>query len=137
MLIAISRLQDYRHAGVDVTWGAIIGIITAVFAYFQYYPPLTSARSQVPYPPRDFSYLVDDSHGGAEGGQYLRTGIRTRPNSEFGDGSRPLPMRQDEEGRGVERGNSQRRGRGGTEGGLGDSGFAAQSEQLTVTVTQG
>ncbi|KAI8355763.1 phosphatidic acid phosphatase type 2/haloperoxidase, partial [Mortierella sp. GBAus27b] len=52
LLVAISRVQDYRHAAIDVTWGAIIGILTATFAYLQYYPTLTSPYCQVPYPRR-------------------------------------------------------------------------------------
>lgn len=58
ILVAISRIQDYRHTATQVTWGAIIGILGALFSYHQYYPVLTSRSSQVPFPPRDFSYLI-------------------------------------------------------------------------------
>ncbi|KAF9103656.1 hypothetical protein BGX27_010482 [Mortierella sp. AM989] len=66
MLVAISRVQDYRHSAIDITWGAIIGIIFAIFAYHQYYPSITATRSQVPHPPRDFSYLTKDSEGNSQ-----------------------------------------------------------------------
>ncbi|KAF9580869.1 hypothetical protein BGW38_002321, partial [Lunasporangiospora selenospora] len=85
ILIAISRVMDYRHSGVDVTWGSIIGIIFAVFAYFQYYPPLTSASSDVPYPPRNYSKLVRDSHGRVEESSRLENAIGIRPNDSFVD----------------------------------------------------
>jgi diacylglycerol diphosphate phosphatase/phosphatidate phosphatase len=54
LLVAISRVQDYRHAGIDVTWTAIIGIAFAAFACLQYYLSLTSQNSRIPHPPRDF-----------------------------------------------------------------------------------
>ncbi|KAF9204033.1 hypothetical protein BGZ49_005772 [Haplosporangium sp. Z 27] len=85
LLVAITRVQNYRHAAIDVTWGAIIGIIFAIFAYHQYYPTLTSAKSHIPYPPRDFSYLVKDSDGNVkEVGPLERiTGIQ--PNGSYVD----------------------------------------------------
>ncbi|KAF8933059.1 hypothetical protein BGZ58_006611 [Dissophora ornata] len=66
LLIAISRVEDYRHAPIDVTWGAILGIVSAIFAYHQYYPSLTSTLSQIPHPPRDFRYLEKDLQGQVE-----------------------------------------------------------------------
>ncbi|KAF9162813.1 phosphatidic acid phosphatase type [Actinomortierella ambigua] len=60
ILIAISRIQDYRHTATQVTWGGIIGILCALFSYHQYYPSLTSRNSQIPFPPRDFSSWFQD-----------------------------------------------------------------------------
>ncbi|GAA5796550.1 hypothetical protein HPULCUR_001922 [Helicostylum pulchrum] len=52
MLIAISRVRDYRHHWSDVFVGAIFGTLFAYFAYRQYYPSLESLDSHKPYPPR-------------------------------------------------------------------------------------
>ncbi|KAF9400525.1 hypothetical protein BGX21_004114 [Mortierella sp. AD011] len=88
LMVAISRVQDYRHAAIDVTWGSIIGIIFAILAYHQYYPSVTAARSHVPHPPRDFSYLIRDSEGNThEAGNFEHvTGIQ--PNNTFVDETR-------------------------------------------------
>lgn len=52
-LVAISRTMDYRHHWHDVLVGGSLGLLVSYFAYRQYYPPLTSRRSHVPYAPRD------------------------------------------------------------------------------------
>ncbi|KAF9972972.1 hypothetical protein BGZ73_003842 [Actinomortierella ambigua] len=59
-LVAISRIQDYRHTAIQVTWGSIIGIVCALFSYHQYYPSLASRNSHIPFPPRDFSHWFSD-----------------------------------------------------------------------------
>lgn len=51
-LIAISRLEDYRHDVYDVTCGSILGISMAFFSYRRYYPSLRSNQGGVPYPGR-------------------------------------------------------------------------------------
>ena len=51
-LIAISRLEDYRHDVYDVTFGSILGMAIAYFSYRKYYPPLRSVRCDEPYPSR-------------------------------------------------------------------------------------
>ena len=51
-LIAISRLEDYRHDVYDVTVGSSIGIIVAYFSYTRYYPSLKSSRCDIPYASR-------------------------------------------------------------------------------------
>ncbi|KAI0780875.1 acid phosphatase/Vanadium-dependent haloperoxidase [Trametes elegans] len=51
-LIAISRSMDYRHHWHDILTGSLLGLVTAYFAYLQYYPPLQSEISHQPYPPR-------------------------------------------------------------------------------------
>ncbi|KAG0065338.1 hypothetical protein BGZ89_008403 [Linnemannia elongata] len=82
ILVAISRIQDYRHSGTDVTWGAIIGIIFAVFSYLQYYPSPTSRNSHIPHPCRDFSNSHPDDV------DHLEDAIGIRRNSgEFIDES--------------------------------------------------
>ncbi|KAF9557664.1 phosphatidic acid phosphatase type [Mortierella alpina] len=85
ILVAITRVQNYRHSGIDVTWGAIIGIIFAIFAYLQYYPVLNAADCQVPFPPRDFSYLNKDSQGRVDEASVLESTLGIRPNEDFVD----------------------------------------------------
>ncbi|KAI8637448.1 phosphatidic acid phosphatase type 2/haloperoxidase [Parasitella parasitica] len=55
LLIAISRLHDYRHHWADVFVGGIIGTAFAYFAYRQYYPSLAAQNSEKPFPPRSNS----------------------------------------------------------------------------------
>ncbi|KAG0242733.1 hypothetical protein BGW41_003629 [Actinomortierella wolfii] len=88
ILVAISRIRDYKHTATQVTWGGIIGIICALFSYHQYYPVLTSRTSHVPYPPRDFSYLVHSEN--QVPGQYEEEvreelGMSPRSSSSFHD----------------------------------------------------
>ncbi|KAF9384651.1 hypothetical protein CPB97_005495 [Podila verticillata] len=92
LLIAISRVRDYRHSGVDVTWGSIIGIIFAIFAYFQYYPSLTKSASHVPHPPRDFSRPVKDKEGHAHEPGHIEQFTGIEPNEEFVDESKRSPL---------------------------------------------
>ncbi|KAI8353603.1 phosphatidic acid phosphatase type 2/haloperoxidase [Mortierella sp. GBAus27b] len=91
MLIAISRVQDYRHAAFDVTWGSIIGIVFGTFAYHQYYPALTARKSHVPHPPRDFAYLVHDSQGQIHEPGHLEMVTGIQRNDSFVDESRVEP----------------------------------------------
>ncbi|KAL8715816.1 MAG: hypothetical protein Q9220_000483 [cf. Caloplaca sp. 1 TL-2023] len=48
-MIAISRLEDYRHDVYDVTIGSILGMLIAYFTYRRYYPRLNAQRPHVPY----------------------------------------------------------------------------------------
>ena len=86
-LIAISRLEDYRHDVYDVTTGSVLGMLVAYFSYRRYYPGLKSRQCDTPYPSRaewasangygklrdeeaptdsSGSYSVDDMEHGAE-----------------------------------------------------------------------
>jgi len=49
ILIAVSRIQDYRHHWTDVVAGSLIGFFLSFFSYHQYYPSLTSPTSDKPY----------------------------------------------------------------------------------------
>ena len=51
-LIAISRLEDYRHDVYDVTTGSILGMLLAYFSYRRYYPKLNSPHCEIPFPSR-------------------------------------------------------------------------------------
>ncbi|KAJ5112754.1 hypothetical protein N7532_000799 [Penicillium argentinense] len=57
LLIAISRLDDYRHDVWDVTIGSLLGMLVAWFSYRRYYPSMGSARCDVPYDKTDPSVL--------------------------------------------------------------------------------
>lgn len=63
-LIAISRVDNYRHHWQDVTVGAIIGTIFAVFAYRQYYPSLGAKKSANPFAPRSIEHLLPTALSG-------------------------------------------------------------------------
>lgn len=51
-LIAISRLEDYRHDVYDVTTGSVLGMLLAYFSYRRYYPKLNSPHCDTPFPSR-------------------------------------------------------------------------------------
>ncbi|KAG0208016.1 hypothetical protein BGX28_000904 [Mortierella sp. GBA30] len=51
-LIAASRVANYRHHWQDVTVGAFIGALFAIFAYRQYYPSLALQKCDRPFAPR-------------------------------------------------------------------------------------
>ncbi|KAF9137612.1 hypothetical protein BGX30_010045 [Mortierella sp. GBA39] len=85
ILVAISRIEDYRHSAADVGWGTVIGIFFAFFAYHQYYPSITRSHSHIPYPPRDFSYLVKDNDGKVHEAGYLEAMTGIHPNEESVD----------------------------------------------------
>ncbi|GBF63538.1 diacylglycerol pyrophosphate phosphatase [Trichophyton mentagrophytes] len=53
LMIAISRIADYRHDVYDVCSGSIIGLGTAYLVYRCYYPSLWSADCDTPYHPDD------------------------------------------------------------------------------------
>lgn len=49
LMIAISRLDDYRHDVYDVTCGSLLGVLVAYFSYRRYYPALRSPACDSPY----------------------------------------------------------------------------------------
>ncbi|KAJ2783685.1 hypothetical protein GGI15_002497 [Coemansia interrupta] len=51
-VVGATRVSDYWHHPSDVIAGATIGLFTATFSYFQYYPILISTRCDQPYDPR-------------------------------------------------------------------------------------
>lgn len=67
LLIAISRLDDYRHDVWDVTIGSLLGMLIAWFSYRRYYPALQSTRCDIPYDKGDqtdgFGRLDDEEQG--------------------------------------------------------------------------
>jgi diacylglycerol diphosphate phosphatase / phosphatidate phosphatase len=85
-LIAISRLEDYRHDVGDVMVGSILGCVVTYLNWRRYYPSLTSKWCDEPYDPpeskdgtngyqmtaRDEEELVGAEEG--EGGGSSRSG---------------------------------------------------------------
>lgn len=51
-LIAISRLEDYRHDVFDVTVGSALGITMAYCSYRRYFPSLRSSKCGEAFPSR-------------------------------------------------------------------------------------
>lgn len=60
-LIAISRLEDYRHDVYDVTIGSILGITIAYFSYRRHYPRLKSPQCDLAHPSRAEIALMNGS----------------------------------------------------------------------------
>ncbi|KAL8840756.1 MAG: hypothetical protein Q9170_001194 [Blastenia crenularia] len=58
-MIAISRLEDYRHDVYDVTVGSVLGLLIAHFSYRRYYPSLRSRHCDIPHPDRTEEVVVD------------------------------------------------------------------------------
>jgi len=58
-LIAIGRTCDYKHHWQDVTVGSLLGIVTALIGYRQFYPSLADKRSSLSY--MEQKALNDDS----------------------------------------------------------------------------
>ncbi|PGH27706.1 hypothetical protein AJ80_00493 [Polytolypa hystricis UAMH7299] len=55
LMIAMSRLADYRHDVYDVTVGSLLGLSIAYFTYRRYYPALRSIHCDNPYNRSDIS----------------------------------------------------------------------------------
>ena len=49
-LVAISRLEDYRHDPYDVLAGSLLGLTVAYTTYRRYFPGLTSSHCGMAYP---------------------------------------------------------------------------------------
>lgn len=69
LLVALSRLADYRHDVYDVTSGGLLGMLVAWFSYRRYYPSLRSVNCDTPYDKTDvvnrdgFGRLDDEEQG--------------------------------------------------------------------------
>lgn len=95
-LIAISRLEDYRHDVFDVVCGSLLGFLVALFNWRRYYPSLLSKACDEPFmppssgrasPTSGFQRVRDEEEGygstegarfsiGDEGEPYAREGAR-------------------------------------------------------------
>lgn len=74
-LIAISRLEDYRHDVYDVTIGSILGMSMAYFSYRRYFPALRSNRCEEPFPSRATFALKHGAGKGRDEERYLQEPI--------------------------------------------------------------
>lgn len=52
LLVALSRMADYRHDVYDVTCGSVLGITVAWFSYRRYFRRLRDRHCDTPYPSR-------------------------------------------------------------------------------------
>lgn len=76
-LIAISRLEDYRHDVFDVTCGSSLGMLIAYFSYRRYYPSLHLARCDEPHPSRyDFARRDEQNKSKIDEEQCLNSAAR-------------------------------------------------------------
>ena len=76
-LIAISRLEDYRHDVFDVTCGSSLGMLIAYFSYRRYYPSLHSGRCDKPHPSRyEFAMREEQNKSKFDEEQGLNSGTR-------------------------------------------------------------
>ncbi|KAF9357081.1 hypothetical protein BGX26_004290 [Mortierella sp. AD094] len=84
------KMHPFDRRGYSLK-AVILVVPVVVFAYHQYYPAITAARSHVPHPPRDFSYLTKDSEGNTqEAGNFEHiTGIQR--NDSLVDEARNSP----------------------------------------------
>lgn len=64
-LIAVSRLEDYRHHYFDVMFGSAIGILVSTFCYFKLFPSLNDKKSFNPRSinEQDLEVKASDSQG--------------------------------------------------------------------------
>ncbi|KAK2731827.1 hypothetical protein FQN57_003153 [Myotisia sp. PD_48] len=53
LMIALSRLEDYRHDVYDIACGSILGFAIAYLIYRCYYPSLCASKPDDPYRPSD------------------------------------------------------------------------------------
>lgn len=90
LLIAISRLEDYRHDVFDVVVGSCLGVFVAYFSWRRYYPGLSSWECSEPYP----AHAGDEKNGGPLG----KFG-RIREEEEMIGSAREFEL-SDDEGRG-------------------------------------
>jgi diacylglycerol diphosphate phosphatase/phosphatidate phosphatase len=49
-MIAITRLEDYRHDVYDVCFGGLLGLVIAYWSYRRHWPKLTSSNCDEPHP---------------------------------------------------------------------------------------
>jgi diacylglycerol diphosphate phosphatase / phosphatidate phosphatase len=81
-LIAISRLEDYRHDVFDVTCGSVLGILVAYFSYRRYYPSLRLARCDEPHPSRYDSVEREEQNKSKNDAEQ---GLNARARASFDD----------------------------------------------------
>ncbi|KAJ8104120.1 phosphatidic acid phosphatase type 2/haloperoxidase [Lipomyces tetrasporus] len=58
LVIALSRIEDYRHHITDVLFGGILGVLVAWYSYRKFFPHLGKANCNVPFPPPEFNEKI-------------------------------------------------------------------------------
>lgn len=108
LLVALSRMADYRHDVWDVTAGSLLGMSVAWFSYRRYFRGLRSGKCDLPYPSRKDVARKEVGHGKKDVEQQ-----RLKDADEFElddlassdeDESRPLTSSSVDKGKSIERG---------------------------------
>ena len=71
-LVAVSRLDDYRHHWQDVLLGSLLGIFIAYLSYRTFFPALTQPGCSLPYGSQE-SYPSQSNPTDLEQGQLINT----------------------------------------------------------------
>lgn len=108
-MIAVSRLEDYRHDFYDVSVGSILGVSTAWFSYRRYYPSLQSRRCETPYPNKADTVMAGGRKG-KELDEEARIGVVDDGDEDENDGEgedENVPLRASSRERGRRRSSAQ------------------------------
>ncbi len=99
-MIAVSRLEDYRHDFYDVSAGSLLGILLAYFSYRRYYPSLQLRRCREPFPSRAETGAVGDNQRKGLDEEERVGGLDCEDVERDGDERMPLQVASTERGRG-------------------------------------
>lgn len=66
IIVAMSRVFDYRHHWEDVVFGGLLGLIISTITYFYYYPSLSDPNCDIPYQNRKEIENKDNRNKGEE-----------------------------------------------------------------------
>lgn len=108
-LIAVSRLEDYRHDFYDVSAGSILGLSIAWFSYRRYYPSLRLRKCETPYPNKLDAEMAR-SKKGKEMDEEARIGVVDEEDEDEIDGEgedENVPLRPSSRERGRRRSSAQ------------------------------
>lgn len=99
-MIAVSRLEDYRHDFYDVSAGSFLGILLAYFSYRRYYPSLPSRRCHEPFPSHAETGAAEQKQGKGLDEEESVGGLDGEDVERDGDEHMPLRVASMERGRG-------------------------------------
>lgn len=102
LLIALSRMADYRHDVYDVTSGSLLGFTVTWFSYRRYFRRLRDAKCDVPYPSRaEYANRLELLRSGKKDLEEQRVreaeefDLEDLTTSEEEDEARPLTKKRD------------------------------------------